>query len=182
MKHTLLAAALATTAAFSFSSAFAADGTVNFTGSVTDTACVVDMGGSTALSVPMGNISKTSFGASGSLAGATKFTLKLKSCPNATTATIKFDGIAAGGDDKILALTGGSGAAAGLGIQISDKNGKVLPLSVNSASYDLAKGDATVPANDVTNDLNFTARYISTSATVTSGSANATATFSINYN
>ncbi|NTX79281.1 type 1 fimbrial protein [Serratia proteamaculans] len=182
MKHTLLAAALATTAAFSFSSAFAADGTVNFTGSVTDTACVVDMGGSNALSVPMGKISKTSFGASGSLAGATKFTLKLKTCPTATTATVKFDGIAAGGDDKILALTGGAGAATGLGIQISDKSGNVLPLATNSVSYTLAKGDASVPANDVTNDLDFTARYISTAATVSAGSANATATFSINYN
>jgi major type 1 subunit fimbrin (pilin) len=182
MKHTLLAAALATTAVLSFSSAFAADGTVNFTGSVTDTACVVDLGTNNTLSVPMGRISKTSFGAAGSLAGATKFTLKLKTCPAATSATVKFDGIAAGGDDKILALTGGTGAATGLGIQISDKGGNVLPLATDSASYTLAQGDALDPTKDVSNDLNFTARYISTAAAVTAGTANATATFSINYN
>ncbi|CAI1187978.1 fimbrial protein [Serratia quinivorans] len=182
MKHTLLAAALATTAAFSFSSAFAADGTVNFTGSVTDTACVVDMGGTNVLAVPMGKISKNSFTVAGSVAAATKFTLQLKSCPIATTATVKFDGIAAGGDDKILALTTGSGVATGLGIQLSDKTGAVLPLATSSSSYTLAKSDPNAtPPTDV-NDLIFTARYISTAAAVTAGTANATATFSINYN
>lgn len=182
MKKTLLAAALATTAALSFSSAFAADGTVNFTGSVTDTACVVDMGGTNVLAVQMGKISKSSFTVAGTVAAATKFTLQLKSCPSATTATVKFDGIAANGDDKVLALTTGTGVATGLGIQLSDKSGAVLPLATNSTSYTLLKKDLTAtPPADV-NDLVFTARYISTAAAVTAGSANSTATFSINYN
>lgn len=182
MKKNLLAAALATTAAFSFSSAFATDGTVNFTGSVTDTACVVDMGGSNVLAVQMGKISKNSFPVAGSVAAATKFTLQLKSCPTATTATVKFDGIAAGGDNKILALTSGTDSATGLGIQISDKSGAVLPLYANSVSYPLAKGDAVVSTNDITNDLVFTARYISTAASVVAGTADSTVSFSINYN
>lgn len=77
MKKTLLAAALATTTVLSAFSAFAADGTVNFTGSITDTACKIDMGGS----LPMGKISTTSFSGAGSTSAATKFSLQLKTCP-----------------------------------------------------------------------------------------------------
>jgi major type 1 subunit fimbrin (pilin) len=182
MKKTLLATALLATTALSLSSALAADGTVNFTGSISATACKVDMGGSTTLAVPMGKISTTSFSGAGTTSAASKFSLQLKTCPTATTATVKFDGIAAGGDDKILALTGGAGAATGVGIQLSDKSGAILPLATNSTSYTLALGDATDTTKDVTNNLDFTARYIATAATVGAGTANSTASFTINYN
>ncbi|QGH63263.1 fimbrial protein [Serratia proteamaculans] len=182
MKKTLLATSLAVTAFLSASSAFAADGIVNFTGSITDTACKVDMGASSTLAVPMGKISTTSFSGAGSTAAASKFSLQLKSCPAATTATVKFDGIAANGDDKVLALTAGTGIATGVGVQITDKDGNAVPLQGNSGSYDLKAGDANDPLKDVTNNLDFTARYIATAATVTAGTANATANFTINYN
>lgn len=183
MKKTLLVTTLAATAFLSTSAAFAGDGVVNFTGSITDTACVVDMGGA-ALTVPLGKISTSAFSGAGTTAPATKFTLLVKSCPATTTAAVNFDGIPAGGDDKVLTLTGaGTGTVAtGVGVQISDKAGNPVPLRGLSGKYDLLVGDKTEPTKDVINKLDFTARYIATAATVGAGTANATANFTIIYN
>ncbi|CAI0914704.1 fimbrial protein [Serratia liquefaciens] len=181
MKKTLLATTLAATALLSASCAFAADGTINFTGSITDTACVVDPGSAT-LSVPLGKISTKSFAGAGSTAPATKFTLLVKSCPAATTASVNFDGIPVSGDDNVLALTTGTGVATGVGVQIVDKAGNPVPLRGLSGSYDLKQGDKTDTTKDITNQLDFTARYIATAASVGAGTANASANFTIVYN
>ncbi len=180
MKKTLLVTTLAATTFLSASAAFAADGVINFTGSITATACVVDMGGA-ALTVPLGKISATSFSAAGTTAPATKVTLKVKSCPSALSASVNFDGIPSSGDDKVLALTAGA-TATGVGIQISDKDGKAVPIRGLSGSYALAKGDSADVTKDITNNLDFTARYISTAATVGPGTADATTNFTIVYN
>lgn len=181
MKKTLLSTLLATTAFLSTASAFAADGTVNFTGSITDTACVVDTASAT-LSVPLGKISTKSFAGAGTVAPATKFTLVVKSCPAATTASVNFDGTPVSGDNNVLALTTGTGVATGVGVQISDKDGNPVPLRGLSGSYDLKKGDPADTTKDVTNALDFTARYIATAATVGAGTANASTNFTIVYN
>ncbi|CAI2448534.1 fimbrial protein [Serratia liquefaciens] len=182
MKKTLLSTLLATTAFLSTSSAFAADGTVNFTGSITDTACVVDTT-SASLTVPLGKISTKSFAGAGTVAPATKFTLLVKSCPAATTASVNFDGTPVSGDNNVLALTTGTtGVATGVGVQISDKAGNPVPLRGLSGSYDLKKGDSAGGAGDVTNALDFTARYIATAAVVGAGTANASTNFTIVYN
>jgi major type 1 subunit fimbrin (pilin) len=185
MKKTLLATTLATFTLLCASSAFAADGTINFTGDIKDTTCVVDFGaGSTSLSIPMGTFNKTAFSkGAGSTSNATKFSIKLKTCPAAyTKATVQFDGTADTNDSKVLALTSGTTAAPsaiGVGIQISDKDGTVMALKDESTSYDLVAGTTTV---DNTNSLDFTARYVATAAAVTSGKADATANFTVKYN
>ncbi|MBB1581302.1 fimbrial protein [Serratia sp. OS31] len=181
MKKTLLVTTLAATAILSTSSAFAADGTVNFTGSITDTACVVDTA-SANLTVPLGKISAKAFGAAGATGPATKFTLVVKSCPEVATAKVNFDGIPVSGDNNVLALTTGTGVATGVGVQISDKDGNPVPLRGLSGSYDLKKGDPADTAKDVTNALDFTARYIATAASVGAGIANTSANFTIVYN
>jgi major type 1 subunit fimbrin (pilin) len=185
MKKTLLATTLATLTLLCASSAFAADGTINFTGDIKDTTCVVDFGaGGTSLSIPMGTFNKSAFsGGSGTTSNATKFAIKLKTCPAAyTKATVEFDGTADSNNSKVLALTSGTTAdpsAAGVGIQISDKDGTVLALKDESTSYDLVAGTTAV---DNVNSLDFTARYVATAAAVTSGKANATANFTVKYN
>ncbi|CAI0882027.1 Type-1A pilin [Serratia quinivorans] len=181
MKKTLLVTSLATAALLSTTSSFAADGNINFTGKIQDTTCVVDLAaGETGISVPMGDLNKTAFSGAGSTGTSSKFTINLKSCPATyTKATVEFDGTAAGNDKKVLALTAGTTAdpaATGVGIQISDKSDTVLALKTPSASYDLLTGAADI------NKLDFTARYVATSATVTSGVANSSATFNIKYN
>jgi hypothetical protein len=88
VKKTLLAVALLSSSAVA-SSAFAADGAVNFTGTITDAACTVDTA-SQNQNVFLGNIARTAFPVAGSLAAAKKFTLVLTNCPDTVTgATVR---------------------------------------------------------------------------------------------
>lgn len=98
-------------------------------------------------------------------------------CPDTVkSATVKFDGAADNGDSNVLQLTQETDVATGVGIQLSDISNNVLPLYTASTAYPLASGSG------VKNNLDFTARYISTLADVTAGKANSVATFTLNYN
>ena len=158
---------------FIASSTIAADGTIRFTGSVADQTCIVDSS-SQNQTVELGKVTKASLnGSIGQKSTPTRFTLVIKSCPEtASGATFKFDGI---GDDNypdLLTLDSGSGVATGVAVEIADKTGTPIPLHVASRNYPLTSG---------TNSLNFVARYVSTAAAVTVGSANATTQFTIVY-
>ncbi|MBN6030574.1 MULTISPECIES: fimbrial protein [Pantoea] len=172
MKKTLIAIALMATSAIS-SSAFASDGAVNFTGTITDAACTIDTA-SQNQDVFLGNIARTAFSGAGSLAAAKKFTLVLTDCPDTVTgATVRFDGTQVSGDNSILALTAGDSTATGVGVQISDSQNKVVPLFEDSSVYPLV---STGP-----NNLDFSARYISVADDVTVGDANAVTQFTVVY-
>lgn len=172
MKKTLMTLALVASG-FVASSVYAADGTINFTGEITDSACIVDSN-SQNLQVPLGKVAAASFSGQGSYSAATNFTLKLKDCPSATTATVKFDGTSVAGDNSVLALT--SGGATGVGIELSDASQNVVNLFTNSAPYTLNAGVGSET------DLNFTARYKALSSIIGPGVANASVQFSIVYN
>lgn len=154
--------------------ALAADGTIHFTGNITDQTCTVDST-SQSLEVPMGNVGASALaGGAGTVASPSRFILQLTDCPDTvTSATIKFDGdtdnTAAG--SGILKLDSDS-TATGVGIVISDNAGTPIAIHTDSPAYALTTGE---------NDLLFTARYIATGDTVTTGSANATSQFTINY-
>ncbi|HHQ4306045.1 TPA: fimbrial protein [Serratia fonticola] len=177
MKKNLIAVAVLASSVFAVTAAAAADGQVDFVGKITDDACVVTNNPGSPLQVKLGEVATTSFNVggvptAGVKSSATNFTIKLTGCPAAATqAAVKFDGIAVSGDNTVLALT--AGGATGVGIQLSDDANAVVPLFTASKSYPLVLGN---------NDLNFVARYISTSSTITSGVANSTASFTLNYN
>ncbi len=178
MKKNLIAVAVLASSVFAVTAAAAADGQVDFVGKITDDACVVTNNPGSPLQVKLGEVATTAFNnksgvpTAGVKSAATIFTIKLTDCPAAATqAAVKFDGIAVSGDNTVLALT--AGGATGVGIQLSDDANAVIPLFTASKSYPLVVGN---------NDLNFVARYISTSATITPGVANSTASFTLNYN
>ncbi|MEL4013835.1 fimbrial protein [Dryocola clanedunensis] len=173
MKKNLISMAIAVAAVLSAANTFAEDGTVNFTGEITDTACTVDIGANNTMTVDLGKVARTAFTGVGSKASATKFVLKLKDCPTGLNlARVKFDGTGYDGDDSVLKLTQDLGAAQGVAIELSDPAAK-LPLFTPSTAYALVEGD---------NALNFYARYVQMAQTVVSGPANASATFTLNYN
>ncbi|CNI11759.1 putative mannose-resistant/Proteus-like fimbrial protein [Yersinia aldovae] len=178
MKKNFIAVAIATASTLSGASAFAegGDGKVNFKGEIIDSACNVVNSVSSPLDVTLGKVSKTAFNGAGSTSAPTKFTLQLKDCPESVTgATVKFDGTPVATDNSLLALTTEAGVATGVGIQLSDNSDKVLPLFTSSASYPLTSGTAV-------NNLDFVARYVATSETITPGPANSVANFTVNYN
>lgn len=153
--------------------AIAADGTINFKGSITDQTCTVDAG-SQNLNVDLGKVSKTALnGGAGMKAAPTRFTLSLSACPDTVkTANVKFDGKADSTNPNLLALDTGTGIATGVGIEIADKNGTAIPMFTASTDYNLVEG---------ANSLNFVARYVSTGTSVGTGTANGTSQFTINY-
>lgn len=174
MRKSFIAMLIATTSIFVANNALAADGTIDFTGEIIDNACEL-AAGSDALKVNLGKVSKTALSSAGVTAAATKFTIKLINCPaTVSTASVKFDAETYSGDDTVIALKQESGVATGVGIQITDDANTVVPLFTASKTYPLKEG--------VENNLDFRARYIAKTDSVTAGLANANATFTINYN
>ncbi|HEK3218856.1 TPA: fimbrial protein [Proteus mirabilis] len=174
MRKSFIAMLIATTSIFASNNILAADGTIDFTGEIIDNACEL-AAGSDALKVNLGKVSKTALPNAKSTAAATKFTIKLINCPaTVSTASVKFDAESYSGDDTVIALKQESGVATGVGIQIMDDANTVVPLFTASKNYPLKEG--------VENNLDFIARYIAKTDSVTAGLANANATFTINYN
>lgn len=172
MKKMIVSALLIVTAS-GVGTVQAADGTVRFTGNITDQTCTV-ASGSQNLNVVLGSVAKSALnGSAGLRAAPTKFTLSLTGCPETVTgANVKFDGTSDPVNQSLLALDSGTGVASGVGIQIADKNGTAIPLHTASPDYALATG---------ANTLDFIARYVSTGSAVTTGTANGTSEFTINY-
>ncbi|MDK4745514.1 fimbrial protein [Leclercia adecarboxylata] len=152
------------------------EGQINFTGEIIDSACQVVNGVSSPLDVSLGKVSQTAFTGSGSTTSTTRFDIQLKDCPETiTSAAITFGGSADGTNANVLAVTPGTGAATGVGIQLLDKTENPLSLYTASTSYTLQSGTTT-------NDLVFGVRYIQTGSTITAGPANAVSTFTVMYN
>lgn len=152
------------------------EGQINFTGEIIDSACTVVNNLSNPLDVTLGKVAKSAFTGSGSTTATTRFDIQLKNCPDTvTTASINFGGTPDSNNADVLALTSGTGAATGVGVQLLDSNSAPISLYTASKEYTLASGTTT-------NDLQFGARYIQTAATVVAGQANAVSTFTVVYN
>jgi type 1 fimbria pilin len=161
-------------AATSGSSSTVQGGTVEFKGSVVDAACAVTAD-TTNQVVNMGQVRLAAFTGKDSVANQkTPFTIKLADCDTtiASQASVTFDGNAAAGEAGVLDNTSGAGNAAGVGIQIYDKDGSALDLGTASQAVTLIDGD---------NTLNFSADYYQTADTATAGSVDTTATFNVTY-
>lgn len=153
------------------SSWFNPESTVNMSAfNVTTLACTVN---NTAISVPMGTVEKRAFSGVGTWPGdaSTKsFSIPL-TCNAGTNVNLQIDGTAQNPTRGVLSLVGGSGSASGVGIQLLYNNntlsiGNVLPIGTStSGNYNIL----------------LQARYYQTADTVTPGTANAIATFTLTY-
>ena len=153
--------------------AFAADGTVHFSGSLTDAACTV----STATkdqTVVLGNIPSASFNAAGDKSTSVDFTIDLSNCPASVLKVLtKFDGVSDAANTSLLALDTGE-TATGVGIEIAEQDGTPIALHTASKTYAVDTTAHTV-------SLPYLARYVSTVASVGAGTANGTSQFTLNY-
>jgi type 1 fimbria pilin len=159
--------------------ALAADGTVKFTGEITDAICSVSPA-SQNLVVPLGKVSRTVLhGAPGKGSVPAKFSIDLSNCPaGSKKAKVTFSGQGNNDNKDVLAIAnagvvGPTVAATGVGIEIGDSAGSPIALGSPSSEYILGEGD---------NSLKFQARYLSTTNAVTVGPADSTAQFTIAYN
>lgn len=162
--------------------AFAADGTINFTGEITTQACSVSPN-SQNLIVPLGKVSTNAFGGTPATIGAkstpANFTIDLLGCDTTTikNASVSFSGPGDFDNTTKLRLANagqaGVGSASGVAVEIANSAGTKIDLNTgNSGDYILGRGD---------NSLKFQAAYIATKTAVTAGPANAVAQFTIAY-
>lgn len=139
-------------------------------GNVVDYTCVVQASDNDSV-IPLGRWSIKQLIAEGSTTMQIPFTLRLTGCPPGS-ASLTFTGSSPAGHNQLLALNDAS-TAGGVAIELRDRDRTRLPLQQASQPVSVdANGDAT---------LQFFANYISTGRTATAGSANADATFVINY-
>ena len=171
----LTKAAVLIALAASAQAALAADGTVNFVGKLIDTPCSVSPN-SANLTVPLGSVSTTSMnGGVGKRSTPAKFTIDLLNCspPLASTATVSFTGTADASGNRLRVGVGeASGFATGVSIEIADSAG--TPINLECVVGRLSAGGGQQP-------LRFQASYYSTAATVTAGTGNAVAQFTVAY-
>lgn len=175
MKANRLLVSFAVSAALFSTTAMAIDGTINFEGDIVDTPCVVAQQSQNQL-VNLGQVKQSSLdGATGQRSAGTPFDIILEECKiDPTTpekAYITFTGLSS--QSNVLDVAMQPGGATGVGIELTDANGKVIPInSQHQNASDLVNGQ---------NVLKFKAAYISTAAAVTTGHADGTADFQFEY-
>lgn len=173
MSHKLIAVTLLACSSF-VGIANAADGTLNFTGTVTADACIITPGSSNQ-TVALGTVSSNALAAVGDSAASTTFDVVLTSCPEAAlNASVKFDGPTNADNSSLLALTNGADVATGVGIGLyEDDSSTLIPPGSASLSKTLSATDDTT--------FRFVAKYVAT-GDVTAGTANAVSDFTVIYN
>lgn len=151
-------------------------GTVHFKGELVNAACAVDVG-SVDKMVPLGQVRTARLTKSGDTSSAVNFNIQLNDCDTTVsqTAKVAFSGISAGSANPtvIPVASSAAGAATNVGVQILDS--KSIPLTLDGSGFGSA-----ITLHNGTNTLPFQARYYALGET-TPGTANADATFSVQY-
>lgn len=154
-------------------------GTVHFEGEVVNAACAIDAG-SINQTVPLGQVKSSTLAAIGDTSTPVGFNIQLNDCAVTTqlTAAIRFSGVTVTTDTAsytdVLALqSSAAGAATNVGVQILDSTG--VALAVDGTAFSTPKS-----LINGTNILPFQARYYAVGES-TAGTANADATFQVEY-
>ncbi|MGM8755830.1 fimbrial protein [Enterobacter chuandaensis] len=159
----------------------AADGTINFTGTVTADTCTVAINDQTNPTLNLGTVNTADLAASGDTGPATNFTLNLTSCPETVTgASITFSGNA----DSTLntAFTNeanASDAAKNVGVQLYDSSLKTVTpdAALDVTSFLTENADQTAKSASIP----FTARMIAVADVATAGSIISHADYTVSY-
>ncbi|MGL4683536.1 MAG: long polar fimbrial major subunit LpfA [Hafnia alvei] len=173
MKYHVLAAL--TMAALS-GSAFAAnsgDGSVKFTGEIVDAPCVISAD-SQNQEVVLGQVKKSVFTAAGDKSTAKPFEIKLEECDitSKKKVNVSFSGVGDSVKSDLISVSTETGAATGVAIGIYDNSNTLVPMNTGKSTTTLSEGQTV---------LYYTASYVSTGDTVTTGYGNAEVDFNLTY-
>ncbi|WP_083444805.1 fimbrial protein [Herbaspirillum rhizosphaerae] len=175
MKKTVLASVLALTSLAPLA-AFASDGTINFTGSVTATTCTVS-GGST-ISKALPPVSSTTLGAAGNTTGDTAIQISLTGCAGGSATGVRAFFESGTGVNASTGRLINTGTATNVDVQLAMPDN--TPIVAGAASGSQGTGPFTALSGGAAT-LNYKARYYSTGATHTAGNVIASVTYSIEY-
>lgn len=150
------------------------DGEVQISGSILENNCTV-AADSQNLDVTLGNINSKIFTQAGDSSLPVSFTITLQHCGEAASSmAVSFSGVADDINSTLLAINSGGEQARGIGVAILDSNRTLIPLNTASKGY-------VLDPEKTENLLQFYAAYTATGSHVSSGNADATATFSLTY-
>ncbi|MGY5369351.1 fimbrial protein [Enterobacter oligotrophicus] len=170
---TILFTALSLVALFS-ECILAHDGTIYITGVIHKKTCSISPDSQT-LTVTMDNVQSTYFTRPGMGADYHPFTLSVENCAGTEgSVSITFDGTPDTVNPDLLTLIGGEGYATGIGVGIYNQDKTLIAIGSHSQ-------ETLIIPNQSDATLHFYARYVATASTVTTGTANATTTFILNY-
>jgi major type 1 subunit fimbrin (pilin) len=177
MIRTGVIASLVSASALLSAAAQAADGTISFTGSLTDTTCTVTAVGGTGgdLNVTLPTISATKLAAPGSTAGDTVFKLQVTggaTCADGTIVRAHFNPGAT--TDLINNVLNSTGTATHVAFELVNGDGTVMTIGGTDAT------SAVVTAGTAT--LAYVVRYKSILGAATAGTASSSVTYDLAYN
>lgn len=158
--------------------ALAADGTISFTGSITDATCDVKVNNTSANgSVTLPAVPKSNLPNSGNVAGATMFTLNLSGCTTGNTVNAYFE--TGSTVDSVTGNLINSGTAGNVQVQLLTGSG--TPIAVGNSGQATTTSLVTTDSPSVTSGtLNYMAQYYATGA-ATAGSVTTSVTYSLTY-
>jgi major type 1 subunit fimbrin (pilin) len=196
MKKTLFSAALAATLGFVALQAQASDGTITFTGQITDAICTVTGGAGTDgaakdITVKLDTVSVNALAANGQTAGDHPFSLIVAggtggNCADGTKVTLHFDGATTPSGfasamvnpatGRLKNKTPGTGGMANnVEVGVLNTNGSQINLWTSSGSP-----QATVSGGKA--QLDYVAQYVATGGAATVGLVNTAVMYSVIYN
>lgn len=143
---------------------------IKFTVNIITWSCTISTS-SQDITVDLGDYPDYYFKSAGQTTPAKYFSISLSDCNN-TSVTTTFTGTANSANSHYLALNSGS-TAKNIAVEILDNDKTLLPLNTESSAVTLDSNKSAT--------LGFWANYISTADSITGGSADADATFTINY-
>lgn len=149
-------------------------GRILISGAIQDNSCTVSPD-TTNFEVFLGNVGSKQFKNAGDHSQSSLFSIDLENCGAAATGvSLTFTGNADKNNSALLALNSDADSASGIGVAILDSAQNQIPVNNPSKEYQL-------DPNKKENILQFYAYYSATGPSVTAGSANSTATFSLTY-
>ncbi|PYB80516.1 fimbrial protein [Pseudomonas soli] len=155
-------------------SVYAADGTISFSGSISNQTCVIEgNSGVTAKTVPMDRVAASSMSTVGQVAGRKGFSLALTGCTG-SSALVRFEQGA-----TVDAATGNliNQASDGSNVQIQILNANFEPINLQTN-----EGSISTAINDKAASVKFYAQYIAATAAATAGQVTSSVQFSMDYN
>lgn len=183
MKKILLVAAAAA-GLVSIAPAFAADGTINFTGTVTAQTCKINSAASPAnINLTLPTVSATALNAAESTAGNTPFAVTLSECATGagapTQARMYFEAGPNITTAGTLRNTAATNPAANVQIRLLNGDESVIDLSKTTTAVAQGSKPATISGGAAT--LNYVAQYIAKGGAAGAGAVASSVTFTMQY-
>ncbi|WP_419236846.1 fimbrial protein [Serratia fonticola] len=176
MKKSFFVASLLTLS----TSAFAIDGTIQFTGAFTDSPCKININGANTNGTSTAGVSLDTWnvanftGNVGTTTDLKAITISLSNCPSKALANIQFNGAVDAKNPSLFAIQSGASSATDVGIALYSSSNTADIIAPNTRSI-------SIPLTESAGEQQIYASYMTTGANVGKGNANADVTIDIAY-